>query len=294
MALRRTARLRREYLYRKSLEGAERAAYEKRRAVRVALAEGKPVPTELRQEAAALKADGELEDVRTAAAQATGAGGIDDEYAHAAERAPRVLVTTSREPSSRLAQFAKELKLVFPNAERINRGNMVVADLVESCRKNDFTDIVVVHETRGEPDGLVICHLPFGPTVSFGVSGAVLRHDIKDRDIGTVSEAYPHLILDGFGSKLGDRVKTVLRHLFPEPKADSKRVVTFANQKDFVSFRHHTYAMPRGKDSVELKEVGPRFEMRLYQVRLGTLDQPEAELEFALRPYMRSGKKLRL
>lgn len=38
----------------------------------------------------------------------------------------------------------------------------VVADMVESCRANGFTDIIVVHEHRGEPDGLVVCHLPFG------------------------------------------------------------------------------------------------------------------------------------
>jgi len=50
---------------------------------------------------------------------------IDDEYAHAAEREPKVLITTSRDPSSRLVQFAKELKLVFPNSQRINRGGQV-------------------------------------------------------------------------------------------------------------------------------------------------------------------------
>jgi U3 small nucleolar ribonucleoprotein protein IMP4 len=31
----------------------------------------------------------------------------DDEYAHAGEADPKVLVTTSRNPSSRLVQFAK-------------------------------------------------------------------------------------------------------------------------------------------------------------------------------------------
>lgn len=39
-------------------------------------------------------------------------------------------VTTSRDPSSRLKQFAKELKLVVPNAQRINRGNHKVRDTV--------------------------------------------------------------------------------------------------------------------------------------------------------------------
>ena len=39
--LRRQARLRREYLYRKSLEGKEKEEYEKKRKVKQALAEGK-------------------------------------------------------------------------------------------------------------------------------------------------------------------------------------------------------------------------------------------------------------
>lgn len=59
----------------------------------------------------------------------------------------------------------------------------------------------------------------------------VLRHDIGDKKtVGTVSEAYPHLIFDNFTSKLGVRVGNILKHLFPVPKADSKRVLTFANQ----------------------------------------------------------------
>ena len=47
------------------------------------------------------------------------------------------------------------LRFVFPNATRVNRGNMTVKDLVETCRGAEFSDIVVVQETRGEPDGCV-------------------------------------------------------------------------------------------------------------------------------------------
>ena len=47
-------------------------------------------------------------------------------------------------------------------------------------------------ETRGEPDALIVSHLPYGPTAHFSLSGAVMRHDIEGR--GTVSEAFPHLI----------------------------------------------------------------------------------------------------
>jgi U3 small nucleolar ribonucleoprotein protein IMP4 len=253
-------------------------------------AEGKPIPTELRREEAELRHQVELEDDNTAVPRTH----IDDEYARAAERDPKILITTSRDPSSRLVQFAKEIKLLFPNSQRVNRGGLVVNELVESSRGNDFTDLVVVHEHRGEPDSMVVCHLPYGPTAYFGVYNAVLRHDIGDKSVvGTVSEAYPHLIFDNFTSRLGQRVSGILKHLFPAPKIESKRVMTFANRDDYISFRHHTYEMDGGK-KVEIKERGPRFDMKLYQIKLGTLDQPHAENEYVLRSYINSAKRAKL
>mmetsp|Transcript_9613 Transcript_9613/g.23820 ORF Transcript_9613/g.23820 Transcript_9613/m.23820 type:complete len:291 (+) Transcript_9613:102-974(+) len=289
--IRRTARLRREFIYRKSLEGKERELYEKKRTIRQCLEEGKPIPTELRQQESTLRSELAAEDAATAA---NGSNGADDEYCKANERDPKVLVTTSRDPSSRLTQFVKELKLLMPTSQRINRGAQVLPDLVELCRANDFTDLVMVHEHRGEPDGLVISHMPFGPTAYFGLTNTVMRHDIKDEDIGHVSEANPHLILENFTTPLGKRTATILKHLFPAPKDKSKRVITFANNADYVSMRHHTYEMPRGAKSVALSEVGPRFEMKLYQIKLGTIDADDADVEWALRPFMRSGKKRRL
>lgn len=53
-------------------------------------------------------------------------------------------------------------------------------------------------------DGLVICHLPFGPTASFSITNTVMRHDIPD--VGTMSEAAPHLIFHNFKTELGQRV----------------------------------------------------------------------------------------
>eukprot|EP00877_Chromochloris_zofingiensis_P015207 jgi/Chrzof1/9940/Cz04g21140.t1 len=289
--LRRNARLRKEYLYRKSLEGNERAAYERKRKIRQALEEGKPIPNELRTEEGGLRREIELEDDNTAVPRTH----IDDEYAHAGERDPKILVTTSRDPSSRLTQFAKEMRLVLPNSQRVNRGGMVLTELVETCRNHDFTDVVVLHEHRGEPDGMVVCHLPYGPTAYFGIFNTVLRHDIgQKKEVGTISEAYPHLIFDHFTSQLGQRLSNVLKHLFPVPKDESKRVVTFANRNDFISFRHHVYSAPRGVKSVELTECGPRFELKPYQLRLGTMDQSHAENEWVLRSYTRSAKKTKL
>ena len=86
-------------------------------------------------------------------------------------------------------------------------------------------------------DALIVSHFPHGPTVYFTLHNVVLRHDIASHSSSTVSEQYPHLIFDGFESKLGKRVMDVLRFLFPVPKEDSKRAMTFANEGDFVTFR---------------------------------------------------------
>lgn len=288
--LRREARLRREFLYRKSLEGKQAATYDKKRKIRDALAEGKPIPTELRSQEAALRDLDTYADILHDAP----ASHQDDEYARAGESDPRIVITTSRDPSSRLGQFAKELRLLFPNAQRLNRGGLVIDELVSACRANEITDIIVAHEHRGEPDGLIVCHLPYGPTAYFNLSNVVMRHDIDDQDLGTVSEAYPHLIFHNFNTTLGQRLSNVLKFLFPVPKDDSKRVMTFVNTSDIVSFRHHTYSSRgRRKEDIVLHEVGPRFEMQVYQLRLGTLDQPEADDEWVLRPYMNTAKRRR-
>ena len=282
---RRQTRLRREYLYRKSLEGREKVAYEKKRQVREALAAGKPLPTELCASYDDLKASVDAEDTKTSQLQTH----VDDEYGDAGLMEPRICVTSSRDPSSRLKQFVKELKVLIPNSTRINRGNNRVDELVESCRQSEFTDIVVVQETRGQPDGLVVCHLPLGPTAFFSLSHAVLRHDL-DPPAAPMSEAYPHILLHNFQTELGKRVGNILKCLFPVPRPDTKRVVTFANDQDFISFRHYMYSKPT-HDTVTLHEVGPRFEMRLYQIRLGTLDQKEADNEYVLRPYQNTATK---
>lgn len=282
---RRQTRLRREYLYRKSLQGKEKASYETKHLLRSALANGKALPTELRASYDKLSSEIELEDEKTKEQMTH----VDDEYGDAGLEDPRVCVTTSRDPSSRLKQFAKEVKLLFPNAERMNRGNSRVEDLIGGCKEAEYTDVVIVQETRGEPDGLVICHLPLGPTAFFTLSGAVLRHDL-DGGASPMSESAPHIILNNFNTDLGKRIGNVLKCLYPVPKSDSKRIITFSNDDDFISFRHHMYSKS-GKDNVSLYEVGPRFEMRLYQLRLGTLDQKDAENEYVLRPYQNTAVK---
>ncbi|GAA5863204.1 hypothetical protein JCM5296_005332 [Sporobolomyces johnsonii] len=279
--LRRQNRLRREYLYNKSLEQKEQQIWERKQRVKDLLAKGKEVPRGHGVGEREQRMDASKEEPMTH---------IDDEYSQAGIEDPRVLITTSRDPSSKLAQFAKELRLCIPNSTRINRGNTVMKELADACRANQMTDLIVVHEHRGVPDALMLSHFPHGPTVLFTLTGVVLRHSLGGLQGTTISEAYPHLIFEGFGSKLGKRVQDVLKFIFPVPKEDAKRTMTFVNEGDFISFRHHVFVKTSHKE-VQLAEVGPRFEMRPYEIRNGTIEQTEADVEWVLRPYMRTGRK---
>ena len=58
-------------------------------------------------------------------------------------------------------------------------------------------------------------------------------------------------------------------------KSESKRVITFSNDNDIISFRNHSYDKEDYK-TVVLNELGPRFEMKPYQISLGTITQKEA------------------
>ncbi|KAI0638288.1 Brix-domain-containing protein [Trametes polyzona] len=283
--IRRQARERRQYIYAKSLEAQERQTYARKQQIKDALASGKALPTELRKDAKSLGRDLAFDE-----AQAEPSSHIDNEYSRAGILDPKIVVTTSRDPSSKLLQFAKEMRLVFPNSHRINRGNYVVKELAEACRANDVTDLIVLHEHRGVPDAMIVSHFPHGPTVYFTLHNVQLRHDIASYKSSTVSEQYPHLIFENFSSKLGERIRDVLKYLFPVPKEDSKRVMTFSNEDDFISFRHHVF-MKIPPKQVQLAEVGPRFEMKPYEIRQGTIEQTEAEREWVLAHYSRTAKK---
>ncbi|KAJ3099067.1 snoRNA-binding rRNA-processing protein imp4 [Phlyctochytrium planicorne] len=281
--IRRESRKRREFIYRKSLESKDKQIFERKQKLKEAIAENKHLSQQLRKDADLFRKEIFLDE-----GQALPTTHIDDEYSMAGHKDPKILITTSRDPSSRLLQFSKEMRLVFPNAQRINRGGYVIKEVCDACRANEVTDLVILHEHRGKPDGLVISHFPYGPTAYFSLHNVVLRHDIPDR--GTVSEQYPHLIINNFNTKLGKRVSDILKYLFPVPKEDSTRVMTFAQENDFISFRHHVYN--KTSHSVDLMEVGPRFEMRAYEIKLGTIDiAATADTEWVHRPYSNAARK---
>ncbi|KAI6207533.1 Brix domain-containing protein [Aphelenchoides besseyi] len=149
-------------------------------------------------------------------------------------------------------QDPKEIKLTIPNAQAVNRGSHDVKSIIKACKASDVTDVVFLNETRGTSDSVIVTHLPHGPTAYFSLQNVIT---------------------------------SVLKYLFPVPRPDSKRIVSFTNTDDFISFRQFTHKTGEG-GAVELKELGPRFELRPYSIVLGTVDIANAsETEWALRSY---------
>lgn len=173
--LRKNIRQRREYLFGLAQERESKEKASKLQTIQKANQTSTQVPTELYKEKEQLQEDLKRHDHNTIVPR----NRMDDEYANTLYSDPQLLITTSRDPTNRLLQFAKELCILLPNATRINRGGTVMSEIAELGLRKGATDLIMLHEHRGQPDGLIVSHLPVGPTLYFGLQNVVLRHDVE-------------------------------------------------------------------------------------------------------------------
>merc|ERR1711964_780866 len=203
-AIRKRQRQRKDYIYRRAVTLRDAEIAEKRSKLRASLASGKPLDPSIANDKK-LREDYKYDESK-ADLSANDALDLDDEYAQLSGIVdPRVLVTTSRDPSTRLSSFAKEIRLLLPTSIRLNRGNLILPNLISSAQASGLSDIVLLHEHRGVPTALTLSHFPHGPTVSFSLHNVVLREAITNK------------------TKVGSRV------------------VTFKNIEDSIEVRHHVF-----------------------------------------------------
>ncbi|KAL3120538.1 hypothetical protein niasHT_007830 [Heterodera trifolii] len=195
---------------------------------------------------------------------------------------PKVLITTSPRAKLKTFKLCFELKKVIPNAEIVSRKNVAIKRVVRQAIERGFSDLMVVHEDRKKPNGIVFCHLPNGPTAFFKINS--LQYSKQIKDVGEATEHYPELILTNFNTRLAKTVSRIFACLFPQ-KADygGRRVVTFHNQRDYVFFRHHRYEFKKEGQKAALHELGPRMTLRLKWLQKGTFDTRGGEYEFYLK-----------
>lgn len=218
-----------------------------------------------------------------------------DEFAEyfSETRPPKILMTTSENPSKYIYPFLKEVKTTFPNCFYWPRRNYSLQEICEYAPKRDYTDIMIWRENQKEIDQLILIHLPKGPTAFFKVTNCKLNEEINHH--GNPTDHYPEMILNNFNTIVGRRVARFFASLIPQrPEFKGRRVVTFHNQRDFIFFRHHRYIFEentKGKVKTNLQEIGPRFTLKLEKIQHGTFDNKFGQLEWTANPDMYTSRK---
>lgn len=194
----------------------------------------------------------------------------------AKEYEPKVLITFSEGPIKASRKFALQLCKVIPNCMRMGRKNTSIKSIVEDAIKKDFTDIVVINEDKFAPNGLLLIHLPEGPSAYFRLSNVKTCTKKQMKEITTHK---PEVMLNNFNTRLGQTVGRMLGAVFHyQPDFKGRRVITFHNQRDYIFFRHHRYKFLGGKPA--LRELGPRFTLKLQSLQRGTFDSKFGEYEW--------------
>uniref|UniRef100_D3TPY9 Ribosome bioproteinsis protein RPF1 n=1 Tax=Glossina morsitans morsitans TaxID=37546 RepID=D3TPY9_GLOMM len=197
-----------------------------------------------------------------------------DEFSAYFERIyePKVLITFADNPVTKTRKFGLELGRIFPNALVKIRNRSSVKKMCQSAIREEYTDIVIINEDRRKPNGLLVIHLPNGPTAHFKLSNVKLTTDIK-RDHKEITKHRPEVILNNFTTRLGLTIGRMLGALFHhDPEFKGRRVATFHNQRDYIFFRHHRYEFSKDGKRAKLRELGPRFTLKLRSLQEGTFD----------------------
>ncbi|NXX59081.1 RPF1 factor, partial [Scopus umbretta] len=192
---------------------------------------------------------------------------------------PKILITTSDRPRGRTVRFCEQLSTVIPNSHVYYRRGLALKRIIPQCIARDFTDLIVINEDRKIPNGLVLSHLPDGPTAHFRMSSVRLRKEIK-RKGKEPTEHKPEVILNNFTTRLGHSIGRMFASLFPhDPQFIGRQVATFHNQRDYIFFRFHRY-MFKSEKKVGIQELGPRFTLKLRSLQKGTFDSKFGEYEW--------------
>jgi ribosome production factor 1 len=188
---------------------------------------------------------------------------------------PKILITTGHKCTLKTVQFLSELEEVIPNSDVRRRASSNLKKIVCQATEHGYTDIIVINEDRKQPNALILCHLPNGPTAHFKLTSIKCGREIRNH--GRRTHHRPEVILNRFSTRLGHTVGRMLAALFPhDPEFKGRTVVTFHNQRDYVFFRHHRY-MFKSEKKVGMQELGPRFTLKLRSVQQGTFDSKFGE-----------------
>ncbi|XP_015439614.1 PREDICTED: probable ribosome production factor 1 [Dufourea novaeangliae] len=196
---------------------------------------------------------------------------------------PKVLITYCDNPTRKTRIFGREMTRIIPNSISLYRNRSGVKKMVKSAIARNFTDIIVINEDQCKPNGMLIIHLPDGPTAYFKLSNVKITPELK-RNHKEITKHRPEVILNNFTTRLGYTIGRMLGALFHyQPEFKGRRAVTFHNQRDYIFFRHHRYQFDLQKGKPKLRELGPRFTLKLRSLQHGTFDSKYGEYEWLIQ-----------
>ncbi|KAM5148433.1 ribosome production factor 1 [Mantella aurantiaca] len=204
-----------------------------------------------------------------------------DEFApyFSRQTTPKILITTSDRPRGRSVKFTEQLSSIIPNSHVYYRRGLALKKIIPQCIARDFTDLIVINEDRKIANGLVLSHLPDGPTAHFKMSNVRLRKELK-RKGKEPTEHKPEVILNNFTTRLGHSIGRMFASIFShDPQFTGRQVATFHNQRDYIFFRYHRYLF-KSEKKVGIQELGPRFTLKLRSLQKGTFDSKYGEYEW--------------
>ena len=102
---------------------------------------------------------------------------------------------------------------LIPNAFYYPRGEHTLEKITEYATNKKFTHLIILSEKQKICNGLLLCHLPHGPTAFFRLSSYFPGSKIPGH--GRSTTHIPELILNNFNSRLGRRTGRMLGSLFP-------------------------------------------------------------------------------
>uniref|UniRef100_A0A8C5V6I6 Ribosome production factor 1 n=1 Tax=Microcebus murinus TaxID=30608 RepID=A0A8C5V6I6_MICMU len=201
-----------------------------------------------------------------------------DEFASYFNRqtSPKILITTSDRPHGRTVRLCEQLSTVTPNSHVYYGRGLALKKIIPQCISRDF---IFVNENHKTPNGLILSHLPNGPTTHFKMSSVRLHKEIKRRGKDP-TEHIPEVMLNNFTTWLGHSVGCMAASLFPHnPKFIGRQVATFHNQQNYTFFRFQRYLF-KSEKKVGIQELEPRFTLKLRSLQKGTFDSKYGEYEW--------------
>jgi len=72
---------------------------------------------------------------------------------------PKILLTTSRNPTSRIRTFCNDLTRIIPNIVRVNRGKMSMHEVAEKALEQGADRVVIVDRWQGGPGRIEFFHV---------------------------------------------------------------------------------------------------------------------------------------